>query len=112
LEFDPNDQGQLNPLQMRVFEGGWVLEAEAQHPAHTDMGEPDERNMNARRPPGSECQGYQEGRQRVGMDSVLDPTAEAGIDLIANHRQVWSEKEQPEQQSACALADVQGNRAE
>jgi hypothetical protein len=54
LDPKPGKYGHLNPLQMRVFKGCWVLQAEAQHPVHTDMREPDERDGNAGCPPGCE----------------------------------------------------------
>jgi len=87
-------------LEVGVFEEGGIFEAVAQEAVEGDMADPDkgDRNQQWLMWAIGDCE--QKKGHAVGVSEVVDGGASSWIDEVAEHKDVWCEEEDGEEEPA------------
>ena len=92
--------GQGNVLKVGVLEEGGVLESVAEEPVEGYVRDPDERERGGDVPV-EQITGEQESQGKCeGVDEIVEDGSEARVQEIADHEEVWSEKQDGEEKPA------------
>jgi hypothetical protein len=97
---------------MSVLEPTRIFQAETKHPIETYVREPHERQLQWQMSAGEERIPTQRQRADVGVDCIVGRCSDAGINDVADHRDIWYEKEQDEQKPTAVvrlIGDEAGN---
>src|SRR5271166_6864868 len=86
-----------DPAEMGVAEAGRIFEAVAERPVDADMGDPDQRERQDRRPSGEKAEERERQCKRVSMRDVVGARADPGPEKIAEHGEVRRQKQNRKQ---------------
>ena len=83
--------------------------AEPQNPIHADVRRPDEAELLGERRAREVSEHEQRHRPEVDVNAVVQDTADARVDEVAQHAKIRREQQQHEQQPVSALIEVEKN---